>query len=87
MVAFDVNGPLEELVKLLEGIDVVIAAMGPSGFADQIPLATASKLAGVKRFVPCAYAPVSPPKGVVDVRDQVRYRYLIDSLISGRTII
>jgi len=87
VVAFDVNGPLEELVKLLEGIDVVIAAMGPSEFADQIPLATASKLAGVKRFVPCAYAPVSPPKGVVDVRDQVRYRYLIDSLISGRTII
>ncbi|KAH7121524.1 hypothetical protein EDB81DRAFT_666503 [Dactylonectria macrodidyma] len=69
IVAADLSGPEEELVKLLSGIDVVISALDPSAFAAQIPLANAAKSAGVSRFVPCSFATVAPPKGVMQLRE------------------
>ncbi|RSL73853.1 hypothetical protein CEP54_000232 [Fusarium duplospermum] len=35
----------------------------------QIPLVNAAKAAGVKRFLPCCFAPVMPPEGVLQLRD------------------
>ncbi|KAJ6142771.1 hypothetical protein N7471_002224 [Penicillium samsonianum] len=66
----DLQGPQDELIKLLSGIDVVISAIGPTAQLDQIPLATAAKAAGVKRFIPCGFITVAPPKGVMWLRDQ-----------------
>lgn len=51
----DLHGPQDELIKLLSGVDVVISAVGPTAQLDQIPLATAAKAAGVKRFIPCGF--------------------------------
>ncbi|RKK08128.1 hypothetical protein BFJ68_g16307 [Fusarium oxysporum] len=69
IMAVDLGGSETELSKQLQGQDVVIAAISPAATLDQIPLANAAKLVGVKRFVPCFFAPVTAPKGVVDLRD------------------
>lgn len=71
VVAVDLHGPQELIIKALQGIDVVIASLPVECLGDQIPLARAAKEAGVMRFVPSAYAMIVPPKGVVDVQDMV----------------
>jgi len=69
----DLTGPTEEAAKALAGQEVVIPAISIPATGQQIPLATAAKLAGVKRFLPCFYAPVAPPKGAVALRDTVSH--------------
>ncbi|KAI1208502.1 NAD(P)-binding protein [Annulohypoxylon truncatum] len=69
VVAADLTGPKEELVKILTGADVVISCIVFSSFNDQIPLAEAAKEAGVKRFVPCDFA-TPAPRGVMILQDQ-----------------
>ncbi|KAJ7819090.1 hypothetical protein B0H14DRAFT_3738323 [Mycena olivaceomarginata] len=54
----NIDGPLDELVKALTGIDLA-----------QLQLITAIKKAGVKRFVPCAFITVAPAGGVFELRD------------------
>ena len=58
--AIGLQAPLEMVAKALEGIDVLLSAIAPSQQSEQIPLAKAAKQAGVKRFVPCAYATAMP---------------------------
>ncbi|KPM42915.1 hypothetical protein AK830_g3606 [Neonectria ditissima] len=69
VVAADLEGSEDEVAKLLQGIDVVIACVNPKGMLAQIPLANACKAAGVKRFVPCFFATIAPPKGILRLRD------------------
>lgn len=71
IVPLDLAGPQEELVKLLSGVDTVISTIFAANLADEIPHADAAKLAGVKRFVPYAFATVAPPKGVIVLREKV----------------
>lgn len=71
IVPVDLAGPQEELVKVLSGVDIVISTIFAANLADEIPLADAAKLAGVKRFVPCAFATVAPPKGIMALREKV----------------
>ncbi|KAF3014178.1 hypothetical protein E8E14_004159 [Neopestalotiopsis sp. 37M] len=69
----DPNGPKDELVKLLTGIDVVISCIYWANLNDQIPLAEAAKEAGVKRFVPSSFQ-TPAPRGVMrlaDMKDDV----------------
>lgn len=56
-------------MPLLEGIDTVISAIGPTAQFAQFPLITAAKRAGVKRFVPCGFTTICPPGGVMLIRD------------------
>ena len=70
IVSVDLYGPQEELVKMLQGIDVVISAIVVYDLQAEIPLADAAKAAGVKRFIPCFFASVMPPKGVLEFRDK-----------------
>ncbi|KAF7354699.1 Glycoside hydrolase [Mycena sanguinolenta] len=65
----DIEGPLEALVGALAGVDVLISAIDLKSQLVQIPLVTATKKAGVKRFVPCAFTTVAPPGGVMVLRD------------------
>ncbi|KAH7146998.1 hypothetical protein B0J13DRAFT_442266 [Dactylonectria estremocensis] len=69
IVAADLDSSEDELAKLLQGLDVVIAAVNLAGMSAQIPLANAAKAAGVKRFVPCFFATIVPPKGNMRLRD------------------
>lgn len=61
----------DALVAALTGIQVFISAIGPMppDQLAQIPLATAAKAAGVKRFLPCAAIPVIAPGGIHMIRD------------------
>jgi NmrA-like family. len=72
IVAADLSGPEEDLVKILTGADVVIAVLDASAFLLQIPLANAAKKAGVKRFVPTFFATIVPPKGALSIRETVQ---------------
>ncbi|KAJ7764576.1 hypothetical protein DFH07DRAFT_867255 [Mycena maculata] len=74
----DIGGPLDALVKTLTGIDVLISAIGATAQLAQIQLATAAKEAGVKRFVPCGFITVTPPGGVMALRDdkEVVYQHI-----------
>ncbi|RKL19591.1 hypothetical protein BFJ72_g15148 [Fusarium proliferatum] len=69
IVSFDVNDPAEESAEKLKGQDIAIAAISIAATRDQIPFATAAKLAAVKRFIPTSFGLVVPPKGMVDLRD------------------
>ncbi|KAK7409525.1 hypothetical protein QQX98_008309 [Neonectria punicea] len=70
VVPCDLKGPQDALVSALSGIDVVISAIFFANLMDEIPLAEAAKLAGVKRFVQSAFMVVLPPRGVVDFREK-----------------
>ncbi|KAH6983239.1 hypothetical protein BKA56DRAFT_631598 [Ilyonectria sp. MPI-CAGE-AT-0026] len=70
-VPANLQGSQEHLVSALTDQDVVICILPPDSTLDQIPLADATLKAGVKRFVPNAWATSSPPKGVMLIRDWV----------------
>jgi hypothetical protein len=59
------------LVPLLKGFDVFISAISGMALLAQMNIVSAAKEAGVKRFVPCGFATVCPPGGVMKLRDQV----------------
>ncbi|OJJ62817.1 hypothetical protein ASPSYDRAFT_171979 [Aspergillus sydowii CBS 593.65] len=65
----DITAPEQELAPALAGIDIIISAIGPHDLLQQKTLVRAAKSAGVKRFVPCAFITVAPPKGVMLLRD------------------
>ncbi|KAI1370132.1 hypothetical protein F4677DRAFT_384018 [Hypoxylon crocopeplum] len=69
IVAADLGGAEDELVKVLTGIDVVISTIYGGSVMAEIPLINASKAAGVKRYLPCFFATVAPPKGALLLRD------------------
>lgn len=71
VVPADLYGPENELVRLLAGMDVVISTIFIAELQAEIPLANAAKRAGVKRFIPCFFATVIPPRGVTLLRDKV----------------
>lgn len=71
VVAGDINGPEDDLVRLLTGADVLISAVTASALPDQIALADAAMKAGVGRFVPCTFATACPPRGVMRLREMV----------------
>lgn len=56
---------------MLSGIDVVISAIFYGSLSDEVPLATAAKAAGVKRFVQSAYNIPVPLRGATNLREQV----------------
>ncbi|OAQ97461.1 hypothetical protein LLEC1_03549 [Akanthomyces lecanii] len=65
----DLKAPENTVVAALEDIEILISAIGPREQLSQIPLVIAAKKAGIKRFVPCAFAPVLPV-GVHRSRDE-----------------
>lgn len=71
VVAADLRGPVDDLVSLLKGADVVISSINATALLDQIPLVDAAKKAGVGRFIPCTFATASPPTGVMVLRETV----------------
>ncbi|KAF9776802.1 hypothetical protein IL306_004967 [Fusarium sp. DS 682] len=68
IVSIDLQGNHNELVAALKGIDTVISAIHYKSLGDEVPLSNAAKEAGVKRYVPCFFATISP-RGVTKVHD------------------
>ena len=73
-MAVDLAGAQKELEKVLVGIDVVISTIYGGSVMAEIPLINASKAAGVKRYLPCFFATVAPPKGALLLRELVTYQ-------------
>ncbi|KAK5112530.1 hypothetical protein LTR85_011222 [Meristemomyces frigidus] len=73
--SLDLKASHEHLVTALTGIDVLISAIGPMEQLAQLPLATAAKIAGVKRFIPCGFITVIPAGGIQALRDQKEVVY------------
>ncbi|THY33273.1 isoflavone reductase family protein [Aureobasidium pullulans] len=67
-VTAELDGPIEELIKLLQNIDTVISCMSPASLKLQIPLIDAAVEAGVKRFLPCNFGTPSA-RGILALRD------------------
>jgi hypothetical protein len=67
----DLASPKENIARALTGMDVVISAIYGGSVKDEIPLIDAAKAAGVLRYLPCFFATVAPPKGVLLLREMV----------------
>ena len=61
-----------KLVSLLTGLDSIICAIGPNDLFLQKAVLQPTKLAGIKRFVPCAFDTVAPPRGDIITRDEAK---------------
>lgn len=64
----DTRGSQESIISALQGPDLLISAIAPMELLEQVPLATAAKIAGVKRFFPCAFS-TAMPMGIQVLRD------------------
>ncbi|KPM38526.1 hypothetical protein AK830_g8063 [Neonectria ditissima] len=69
VVAIELDAPQDDLVRALAGQDVVICCIIPDSATLQKGLADAAKAAGVKRFVPSAFATACPPEGIMALRE------------------
>lgn len=72
VIVIELDAPHEDLVNALAGQDVVICCIIPDSADSQKALADAAKVAGVKRFLPSAFATVCPPGGIMTLREIVR---------------
>ena len=70
--AAELDGPLDAIIRLLEGVDVVISCMTLIQLKEELALVTAAKGAGVGRYVPSFFGPCCPPRGVMLLRGMVR---------------
>jgi NmrA-like family len=73
----DISAPPDELVPLLLGVDIFISAISGMSVLAEKNIATAAKKAGVTRFIPCGFGTISPPWGVMLLRDYVSYTDLL----------
>jgi len=69
--AVDLDGPVDSIASLLTGVDVVISGLTLLQYQQELNLASAAKQAGVGRFVPSFFGPVSPPAGAMYLREKV----------------
>ncbi|GJC82938.1 isoflavone reductase-like protein [Colletotrichum liriopes] len=69
IAAADLDGPQADLEKTLAGVDVVISTIYGGSVLAELSLINASQAAGVKRYIPCFFATVAPPKGVLLLRE------------------
>lgn len=66
----DLEADIPTIAHALQGIEILISAVGPFDQLTQIPLAIAAKEAGIRRFFPCAAVSVLPAGGVSLLRDE-----------------
>jgi hypothetical protein len=62
---------MNDLASTMSGVDILVSAIGYNDLLRQKSLVRAAKDAGIRRFVPCAFITICPPKGVMLLRDEV----------------
>ncbi|KAF4308367.1 putative isoflavone reductase family protein [Botryosphaeria dothidea] len=68
IVVADINDPVDDLMPIFQGVDVIITAISTAAKLAKKNLANAAKRADVKRFIPCSWATIAPPEGVMLLR-------------------
>jgi hypothetical protein len=64
------GAPIEELAHAISGYDTIISCINAESQTVQLPLVEAAALTGtVRRFVPCGFTTISPPGGIMHLRD------------------
>lgn len=71
IIPIELDAAQEELVKALAGQDTLVSCLVPFTADMEIGLANAAKAAGIKRFVPSAFATPCPPRGVMELKSTV----------------
>lgn len=71
IVVADINDPVDDLMPIFQGVDVIITAISTAAKLAKKNLANAAKRADVKRFIPCSWATIAPPEGVMHLRTMV----------------
>jgi hypothetical protein len=74
-VVVDLNGPTHEVANAIKGYDIVVSAIGFRSRGAENALVDAVAAAGTSRFVPCAFASVAPPGGILRLRDEKEATY------------
>ncbi|KAH7310347.1 isoflavone reductase family protein [Rhexocercosporidium sp. MPI-PUGE-AT-0058] len=75
IVADTAQHDAEDLTQLIHGYDIIISAVAAEGQLEQLILVDAAAKVGTKRFVPCGFTTISPPGGVMDLRNQKEQVY------------
>ena len=75
VVVLDLNGPTQGVANAIKGYNIVISAIGFQSRAAENALVDAVAAAGTSRFVPCAFASVAPPGGILGLRDEKEVTY------------
>lgn len=75
VVVLDLNGPTQGIANAIKGYNIVISAIGFQSRAAENALVDAVAAAGTSRFVPCAFASVAPPGGILGLRDEKEVTY------------
>lgn len=70
IVTANLADDVDSLAETLKGFDILISAINARFILDQVKLVDAAAKAGIKRFVPCDFAVVVPPGGVMSLRDE-----------------
>lgn len=65
----DSTDDVSKLTQHLKGFDVIISTIDAASQLAQRNLVEAAAAAGVKRFVPCGFITISPPGGIMMLRD------------------
>lgn len=68
IVAADLAGAEEDLVKMLEGLDVVLLTIYGGSVTAETALINASKATGIQRYFLCFFATIAPPEGTLLLR-------------------
>jgi hypothetical protein len=74
-VFLDLNQPTHVVANGIKGYDIVLSAIGFRSRAAENALVDAVAIAGTSRFVPCAFASVAPPGGILGLRDEKEVTY------------
>ncbi|EMC92014.1 hypothetical protein BAUCODRAFT_79454 [Baudoinia panamericana UAMH 10762] len=68
VVLGDLDGPISDVIELLQDIDIVISCLTPAALRSQLPLIDAAVKARVQRFVPCHWGTPSA-RGIAALKD------------------
>lgn len=58
------------MASIINGYDIVVSAIGFRSKTAEVALVDAVASAGISRFVPCAWASICPPGGILGLRDE-----------------
>jgi hypothetical protein len=70
LLILDTAGDVDQIAEQIRPFHTIISAVGAFGQLDDLKLVDAAAKAGTKRFIPCGFTTISPPGGIMRLRDE-----------------